>query len=94
MVVIHILLNIPQRTRGNNTHHPKCNTTIIHERIRLRISLLSGPHKYPPLCHIAIHPWEREYLVNQGLANEFGNVCDGGDVVDSNADSSSAEVFG
>ena len=93
-MIIHILLNVPQSACGNNTHNPKCNTTIIHKRVCLRISLFSSSHNDRPLCQITVDAWEIFDLLDKRLAYEFANVPDGRDVVDSDADGCGAEVLG
>lgn len=45
-MIIHILIDIPQKARRDNRHRPKRNTRIIHILIGLCIRQLPGPHHH------------------------------------------------
>ena len=93
-MIIHVLGNIPQKARGNDTHAPKRNTRKIHILVALRIRQLARLHHHL-IGHLAARNARNHLQVlQQTRASDFDGFGDVGEVVDPEVEQhSTADVF-
>lgn len=95
-MVIHKLIDIPQKARRHHADGPKRNTRQIHPLVALRKRRLARRHHHPIRRLIALDPGDELELVEQGGAGEGDGFADEGGVFDAQVQGHGAAdvVFG
>ena len=92
-MIIHVLIDIPQKARCNDTHSSCRNTRQVHILIALRVCNLSGSHDDLICRVVASDPRNRLELLDEGGASEDDSFFDEAGVSYANGNHSSADVF-
>lgn len=95
-MVIHKLIDIPQKARRHHADGPKRNARQIHPLVALRKRRLARRHHHPIRRLIALDPGDELELVEQGGAGEGDGFADEGGVFDAQVQGHGAAdvVFG
>jgi len=95
-MVIHKLIDIPQKARRHHADGPKRNARQIHPLVALRKRRLARRHHHPIRRLIALDPGNELELVEQGGAGEGDGFADEGGVFDAQVQGHGAAdvVFG
>lgn len=95
-MIIHILIDIPQKARSHHTNSPKRNTRQIHPLVALGKRRLARRHHHAIRRLVALDAGDKLELVEQGRAGEGDGFADEGGVFDAQVQGHGAAdvVFG